>query len=132
MSCTYTAHALVGVEIDPKSLWRTVTTRSCAHDLPDGARYCPTCGKPALTERVDMVEGYDGDDKLGVVQLVWSTDKEQCFAVYQQAVTRRDCAAVVSLPDPEVARTWLRQQLLPLGLWNVDKFGLWSVLHCSY
>src|SRR3990172_4790311 len=46
MGADYYAYALIGCEVDPKLLWESHPIRQCRHDIPEGFRFCPECGKP--------------------------------------------------------------------------------------
>lgn len=133
MSVNFQAQAVIGCMVSAEQLHRMTDRRACGHILPNGANFCPACGKPAFQTIQEAI--YDtSTDMLHDLHVVSDTDKR------------------VFIIGPVVAKAWadagpgyeplegridsLMQQtravLEPLGLWNTNMFGLYAVPYVSY
>jgi hypothetical protein len=69
------------------------------------------------------------------LEVACGTDQENWYigCVVETGSSNGGCEeAFISLPDIEELKKALRISLEPHGLWDESKFGLYSVLYCSY
>jgi hypothetical protein len=157
MSANSFPSAIIGCEVDPKSLWEEREERYCEHQADPRKKFCPECGKPTGVRRFfvprfstdhDRLE--EGEDLVGygfkhpidkgldggrIVCGVKSTDGERCFVGLHRAHVGYDDrdGVMAKLPPGMVDyQEETRQALEPLGLWNPLTFGLWAVQYWSY
>lgn len=148
MGASYTAYAVIGVEIPAAKLYREARVRLCQHEAPAGATFCPTCGKPAWGTEKEPIAAYKPDGerphftpKLAGWDVAVSSNGERayiglvCRGVPSRESYRepRDQGDFRHLTGGDVndLRQKLQADLEPLGLWDGVKFGLWAVLYCS-
>ena len=74
------SYCVFGIKMSLESVQKSVKERVCHHDIPDNAKFCPTCGKPAYEEYQENVidpfeiyklsyffSSYDFREKNGIV-----------------------------------------------------------------
>lgn len=70
----------------------------------------------------------------GIV-ITCNTDRRSRFAGYVVRTLSSDSGGdegFCKMFDPDPLKESLRGLLEPVGLWNEDKFGMYSILYCSY
>lgn len=131
MSASYYSHAVLGCELPVTKLFMEVTEEHEEHPVPPGAKFCPTCGKPAATKRIVPIFN-ERDERVGRFNIVWSTDRERAFVGLVSSDGNYRRTGRVQVEDISTLKRQLQHTLQPLGLWDEDKFGLHAVLYCSY
>ena len=143
MSMSYSAITVIGVML-PRSVCEvTVQERGCQHEATDGAKYCPTCGKPTLIEKTkSLLEDHFGEFR-GIFQDC-ETDYE--FAGLP-AFPRDDDEDVLvgfgfesddcnisfrQIQDTAELYRQIHAALEKVGVWPKEpQYGIWCILHCS-
>jgi hypothetical protein len=134
MGVDYTAYAVVGCEVPVEKLYRKVLCRGCKHDVPEGARFCPVCGAQAVIEDDELVY----EECIGEFRIWWGTDQRVAVVGIGVSAYDSDWLSRMPIEESQTATTMemlydeLRATLLPLGLWDAERFGLYAILHCSY
>jgi hypothetical protein len=134
MGVDYTAYAVVGCEVPVGKLYRKVLRRGCKHDVPEGARFCPVCGAQVVIDDEDLVY----EECIGKFRIWWGTDRMVAVVGIGVSAYDSDWLSRMPIEESQTATTMemlydeLRATLLPLGLWDAERFGLYAILHCSY
>ena len=131
MSVDYYSNAVIGCEVPVEKLYRKVIVKHTEHNWTQGDRYCPVCGEEIETT-VEKPIFNDTNNTIGKFELVWSTDNVRAFVGLASEDDGDSTHKPVKLPSIEALESELASVLNPLGLWDADKFGLYSVLYCSY
>lgn len=140
MSVDYTSFAVIGCEIPVTSLEAYYLKRNCDHQIPDGAVYCPTCGKKVSQMTKTVPQWYSEHNRRilspnkeivpNSLDVVFCTDEKRCFAGI--SISADDAQHATSLFIPPEIKTQVRNILESVGLWDESKYGLWAVQYCSY
>ena len=141
MGGSFTAYAILGVEIDIDQLTNTQMVRGCECELTAAQlqySYCPKCRALIQDEQDVPIEGYIPGESLFGVDIVFSTDEENAYvgkivSIEDEGKINHDCF----LPIPQQREDYafqVRQSLRErLGkLFDADKFGMYVAIHCSY
>jgi len=132
MGADYYAYAVIGCEVPVNKLYKEYQKPHADHAVPDGAKFCPTCGKPAsITARYPIFN--EDNDSIDNFHIYWGTDNK--YAVIGTGVTMSSRGLGFMHFDEIPAinlRLQLRDTLFPFGLWDEEKYGLYAVLYCSY
>ena len=156
MGADYYAYALIGCEVDPKLLWESHPIRQCRHDIPEGFRFCPECGKPnqpIITYRrrfgedredYDSTEkdllrdgfGYEAQELDGLI-IKPTTDGRGAVAGILSCMAHDNHLGFspIDIDDLDHITSLIAKAediLSEHGLWDKDKFGLYAVQNCSY
>lgn len=126
MGVDYYAYAILGVEVPVDKLYETQVREHLEHGVPADANFCPECGKPSRVERKVLIWG---DYKIGSFDIIFSTEADRAFVGLHPSIRRPigfEPVRYKALVDE------LRTALQPYGLWDGEKFGLYSVLVVSY
>ena len=148
MSITAIAYTIVGSSVAIEDFY-TRTEQSvhteCANVGP--GPYCASCGKPVgATETVTTpIEGFDedggeeGEGSIGGIDLVYTgrSGSEEVFVTvfYEEGNSwdyHNDKPGKPRRMEPfdmDAAREKVRAVLEPLGLWDPEKFGIWTALY---
>jgi hypothetical protein len=59
MGCTYYSYAIIGYKILNFNSSPTIEYIQCDHYIPDGAKFCPTCGKLVVAETSELMDNWD-------------------------------------------------------------------------
>ena len=134
MGADYYSYAVIGMEITDheEKLWIHSKQRAFNHNYPETMNFDPKTGKKLWEEIKAPAVGVDeyGENLLGF-KLVYGTNQESCFVA--GAVVRSDYAKKCdTIPDIQAIKKEMQAKLETLGLWDESKFGLWSILYCSY
>jgi hypothetical protein len=158
MGVDYSAHTVIGVELpnvdDLPRLKEKTRKRAFKHSFKDDGEheFDPKSGKPlwlAETEEVETDEPsvvYDDDNYEGNtlegqrllkapdgMGFCWGTDQESVFlGIVSGTGSDNEEADFMEVPDIEATKMSLKGALDPLGLWDESKFGIYTVLYCSY
>lgn len=139
MSANAYCCAVLGMRVDAKKLLKLcrLPQNNCAHPKPDGAKYCPECGKRTAVEAMR-----DPNDLVKPLVVIFSTDQHDAVVAnsrYASATGDINASAAEAtgskghLPSSMHAyETDLRGVLEPLGLWDPTQLGIWAVGRCSY
>ena len=141
---------------------KTLRVRSCiGRDLtqhikncPDenkikGFNFCPECGNNPWTKKTvetALLEEFDPENKHGDIgelkikgwDVITDTANENFYVGFLPKETPMSWDGTKSGVMTEVPddigniRRQLRDDLEEVGLWNNSKFGLWTILYCSY
>lgn len=137
MSVSYWCYAAIGVKIDPKKLMRMEIVRNCHCETEPTGKYCSNCGKEAFEEIETPIEIFEDQETILGYKVIYGTDhKESIIAAFEARAKdfyEDKKKSFQQLPDNlKEIREKMRDSLGPLGLWDEKKFGLWSILYCSY
>lgn len=136
MSTNFTAYAVIGVVVSRAHLYKVEIIPHTEHAIPEGAMYCPTCGKSATTR--ELVPLFDEDTwSIGPFSLITSYSDDRVafgFVADEQDYYvdwRPDDKKSRSLPLPDIddLKDRLHFHLAPLGLYDESTFGLHAILH---
>lgn len=162
MGADYYANAIIGIklpekdDIPPAKIY--VRKRAFSHSFEDNGNmeFHPKTGKKLWLEEKEEVEAdYPsliidvGDDYLGSkpepgqkiisipdgLSTAYGTDQRSWFigfVVETGSSNGGDEEVFDHLPDIDALKNRLKNFLEPLGYWNEEEFGLYSVLYCSY
>lgn len=147
MSTVFYAEAVIGMAITEDKLFIEKPYPNCEHKIPDGAKYCPTCGQLAvkmLSEpAVDLgikfnhdVYEYMCDWEEALERKGWSIVKTQEDNMIIGIAAKSDddygnFTNMVEISNLENLKQQLKDYFEPLGLWDESSFGLWSVMTVS-
>lgn len=153
MSTSFYANAVIGVEIDINDVSpnRKVRRCKCRKEVLKDMKFCSSCGYKAWENAETPIEGlknygddYDGEEDptlfglpIVCVRGYDPVDPDhyrtlQMFAVAAKVshgdVLYDTTPEMIILPDnlSEMKET-LRKALVPHGLWDESKFGLWAI-----
>lgn len=135
MGVDYYASAVLGCEVTGKLRYE-VEKRGCLHDAGDQP-FCPKCGKQTVIKETVNIPEYE-DDAIGAedgpyLTVFSTTDNRRQIAGIGTTVDSDGCnEAQFMLVNFDEIKRQVREVLEPLGLWDETKFGMWSVMHCSY
>jgi hypothetical protein len=162
MSVSYYARAVVGIELpNESSIPRAIIKKrkkAFEHDYPDDGfmNFHPKDGRKLWTdEKIESKSNYpsilfdcssmpeEGSVREGQclisfpkgIEITYSTDRRRRFVGRVVNTCSSDSDEDVGFSkvlDTETLKESLRVLLEPVGLWDEDKFGIYSVLYCSY
>ena len=139
MGVSYTAYTVLGLRLENRELWRKATLHGCKHE--HGGKFCPTCGKPAeVVEEVPVIEGWEdmkADGEIDGLRIATGTDGDPVYVgiVSRQSDYSKPEEAFIKFDDIQgivAASQKVREVFEPHGLWKPERFGIHTVLHCSY
>ncbi len=132
MSASYYSYAVIGCQIPLGKLFKEkIVTYEHRHTTLPDTNFCPTCGEVI---RKTEVEEIDFEGKLGVLELIWTTDQREAFIGYFIKVANYDTKqfGFMDISDVSSMKENIRTILSPLNLWDESKFSLYIVQYCSY
>ena len=151
MGASYYATTALGLFLDGNDIEvcvenqkKIVEKKGCKHDLPEGAKFCPTCGKPSVIKEESEIDFEPWlEDLLGTkYEIKHTTDNEDMLIVSKKYSVRigdinysDENLGYIKIPtdtDVEKVRLELIKLLQPHGLWNDKHFKIWNIGRCSY
>lgn len=136
MGADYYSYAVIGVEIDQKKLYqKPINKKAFEHDYPKTMKFCPNTGNKLWEEVEEPIPEWDDEDELGEYKVYFSTDDTRCFigVIVCESGPYKGEVNFVQFPDDlEDKKQKLKDFLTPLGLWDESKFGVYSIMRCSY
>ncbi len=136
MSADFSSYLFIGLPIDKSKLVTVEKVKAFYHEFPEEYRVSPIDGKPLWKINHIPITGYDdSNDKLFDYDVI-CTDEEQYFICFKKYEADSE-NEFVKLSDTEInkftdIKKTMKECLEPLGLWVEDKFGIYSILNCSY
>lgn len=144
MGVNYSAHTIIGCEIDTDKLYKEVELFEDGHnckgyrelcEMGKRTHFCPDCGAEAY--RVELrctVPEYEKRETLGGIQVITVQDRTFLAAYHQE--NDEDGSGGVSFDPNGVLETFHMEKLLkdvlePLGMWDGRTFGTWTILAVS-
>jgi hypothetical protein len=153
MGADYSAYAVVGCIIDRSNIpMKKERVKTFKHDYPDNGeiKFDPKTGE-ALWKTIEYPEFVFADQgdpnpddndgktkviKLGKLKIFTGTDgKPEVLGVGTGEETYSnggDDYDFTPLEDVDSIKNRVKEILEPIGLWDEKKFGLYSILYCSY
>jgi len=135
MSATYYGQAVIGVRIDPKKLMTIKRIRACDCVSAPTGNFCSNCGKKSFKEEECPIESFSDGENVLDYEVVFGTDREEAVIAFVCAEETDNNKSNNFKQIPEnikEIKEQMRDTLGPIGLWDEKKFGLWSILYCSY
>lgn len=143
MGLDFRATALIGVEIDVKLLYIPIAIRGCEHTETNDS-FCGQCGKPIWKWEIRIREEFcnpkypedlnDGKvfKDLSLSGTTWNERTETPDRMFLGVSVKSwgdsdEEASRIDIPDIDEVQQQLIEFLDPLGLWDIGKFGLWSL-----
>ncbi len=144
MGVDYSAFTILGMMIKEETYSKLTSHKNrkpgCEHHpLQEGAKFCPECGAPSFISierpRVYFSEfayemenkgfdvGYTTDDQHVVIGIGYKLDGQEDEPKRFPVITKQDEQDLINR---------LKIELVPLGLYNPDNYGYWSMIRCSY
>jgi hypothetical protein len=147
MGTDWYSYAVIGFEIDVETLYTTKKVRNCScsieFDESKPPRFCIECGSPFMKDSKWPIDGFDEDEKLGDMRIVFGTDRKTAFigelisSTSSHKCFRGDEEGSFKRieTDVETMRQNIEKALgkeLFEAVVYTETFGLHSVLCCSY
>lgn len=70
MSITARSYVVVGIKVTRDAFYTKTEIRNCNHTIPEKAKFCQECGKPATKTKEEPIDGYDECDRYLGLELV--------------------------------------------------------------
>jgi hypothetical protein len=133
MSVSYSGLAVVGCQVPIDKFDKVEDVPGCEHQVPEGNKFCPECGAPALKrEEVDF-DWYEFFDEHDELTWGFTTDDKELIVGAIGAGAEGEGENLRRANDElENLGERTKAVLEPLGLWDLDTFDLWCVMRCSY
>ncbi len=141
MGADYTAIAVIGVDIDMSKIPVIRTKEKVGdHNYPETMNYDPVTGKQLWTIQEERQFSFFSDEDNCVVfpkdvKLFNSTDNEDYilgFGIDDTYSNGGNAIDSARLPDIVKLKEQLKALLEPFGMWDEERFKLYSILYCSY
>ena len=125
---------IIGLMVDHDKLYITKQQRrcGCAVENIESMTYCSKCGKPVMEEAESPIPEIT-NHKIGGYHVHCIND---CHIISIPETYKTDDDYAMN--KVEIPKKWdeikenMKSVLEPLGLWNDDKFGVWSGLEGNY
>jgi hypothetical protein len=137
MGADYSSYAVIGVEINSDGLYTVTETPATGEKS-----FNPDTGERLMHKERTPIEGFErgvvsGDDSFKDFPVFWTTDSESCVIGIGVGGTYSNggedvCMMSIDDVNIEALKQELKEVLEPIGLWDESKFGLYTILHCSY
>ncbi len=140
MGTSYSSYAIIGVEVDPEKFYTTEVVRSCdchvSFNFDDPPKFCSNCSKEFMVKDRKEIEGWNEfEEILHGLKIIYGTDQERAFVgivnAKQNDYDNSKSFSQLSSVDLAELKEELKNKLGPM-FWDENKFGLYSVLYCSY
>jgi hypothetical protein len=143
MGADYKSYAVIGIKIENKLIPRKKhKMKAFTHDFPENWVADPTTGRKLWQEYDEPEFSFDAYERASIkpklptgVAVFYETNNggEEPAFVLGYGITGVDFyTGCKVLPDVDKLKADLKELLTPLGLWDEQKFGLYSICHCSY
>jgi hypothetical protein len=115
--------------------------RGCEHEAPKGSAFCQKCGAPGEVEYRRLVEGcIPKQGRVADVTALCGVPVLQSMGrtfvgKFVKSAGQRINSDPVKLPlnfDVGKFKADLKAKLVPLGLWNEEEYGIWSIPETLY
>jgi hypothetical protein len=137
---SYEATTVIGYKISIANTMIERTEPNCSHDIPDGAKHCPECGKKVGTRKVrhrkdqwdEFTDGFVNHLPDGFVcQHLYDYDGDEIWFGYGNTVYEEDPQCLEPKPYAEI-KSEIKELLKPYtdtGLLEIDEteFGIWTI-----
>ena len=81
MSVSYHSYTVIGIEIDPKSLYKDRESRACdcdfKGDINNPPNFCDHCGEKFIETENWPIDGYHEDNEFLGFDIAYNTDRER-------------------------------------------------------
>lgn len=157
MSVSYYAITFLGCQIDSSLMYKQKTIRVCRQDNLNNCQLeqskmdykdfksCPFCSNSIWEHTTDRIDNYEdymlvGDSthtsqavRVDFVEAELEPSKMVWYAGHLlQKVDEYDIIGQTEDIDLNTRKTKLRLALTQLGMWDEARFGLYTILRCSY
>jgi hypothetical protein len=136
MSVTYKACTIIGIKISSSILRVTAKRRGCSHKEAE-SKHCSECGKLmwiSYNKEIPAYAAYQGNDKFAGLDATTtgseSNDDLYVGEIYEQGDD--ETPSFKQVPDIEKIKNKVKTALESSNLWDEKKFGIYTVLYCSY
>ena len=147
MSVTVACDTVVGVMFPKERLFGEKIEKTFDHNYPETMKFCPETGKKLwrVDKHAPLFPGLEcGDDRFAGLKLVygpavhervgdnWESDHKTFYVGKTFQTNGYQDDKRVSFINEKVlteAKAEVKAKLEPLGLWNEDNFGVWTVLY---
>lgn len=131
MGVDYTAYTIIGSRVSRAALYRLEQRQVCEHVIPEQFAYCPECGQQRLvTVKTPLYD--ERSETINGLQVILIAETEDAYiAQWYRKTDMYDEPARAFVPNQEHAMKSVQVALEPLGLWDEQQFGLWTVLEAS-
>ena len=146
MGCDFKAKAVIGIKIRLADIpTKHIVEKAFDHSYSAGMRFDPQTGRKLWKEshvpEIAFSEEYEGDLDAGT-KLITVTNAEAFDDGYGEDLvfgfgvdgTNSNGGATMdfcTIPDTELLKKNLKKALEPYGLWEENKFGLYTILYCG-
>lgn len=128
------AYSIIGVRVDVGRLQVSKKVRGCEHPLyNEESLFCGTCGAKAWIYKTVPIEGfnYRGCSRHGDISgfLVLTVGYSFiCGRITSVSDNSAESSKVMKISDIDSIKNDMQLNLTPLGLWDEDSFGVWTVM----
>jgi hypothetical protein len=139
MGVDFYAHSVIGLEIDTDCLVKQEIVKAFDHNIDNqDIMYCSETGRKLWKTIEVPVEGYDYDG-IGDYDIVTGTDGNVSVVALLKSSTGSSNGGNPHQLQPfsdgfqlTVEKHKMKRALEPYGIWDEERFGLHSILYCSY
>lgn len=140
MTVSYTAYAILGVEIEVKKLTNAKMVRGCDCGLTEVQlqdKFCPKCRASIKEERDVPIDGYVSEETLFGMDIIFDTEFERAYVGQIKSVEDEQSGEIPDcfypIPKNNIIFQLKEQLKEKLGdLYDPEKFGMYAVIHCTY
>ena len=133
MSTDYTAYTIIGIKIPEEELHTTVKKRGCKHPETN-TKCCPECGAQMwITTKEDIPEYESGSEKFMNLKAIKGTDDTDLYVgeIFETGNSNGgNDEAFNKIPETETLKNKIKTKLGKY--WNEKRFGIYTILYCSY
>jgi len=129
------AYSIIGVRINSDKLYVSKKVRGCEHPLyNESALFCIICGAKGWLTETNPVVGYNfkgancNGDVAGFPVIVVGEYAFICGRVASVCDNSAEFSKGMKISDIDSLKNDMRLNLTPLGLWDEDSFGVWTVM----
>lgn len=129
------AYSFIGLRVNERKLYKQKRVRACQCDISDAqiatANFCSHCGKEIFECKNIPIEGYEEGDKFFDYRVIIANEAEEAYICMYGTCDVGNGGAMLKFPDSfdfNIEKEKMKKLLEPYGVWNEDKFGLWSYI----